>query len=224
MMILGIDTATSTGAMGVYHEEEGVLGELSFRVDRGHGRILNPLLAQLFSHIKLDVKDLKGIVVGLGPGSFTGTRVGITLARSLTLALDIPIWGLSTLEALAINCPQGQPILSLLDARNERVYWGLYSWEEYRPIPLIKDRAGNIEDIGPEIEAYCANLVVVGEYPNSYLKTLEKKFPGTISMPPVFNNQLRGGAIAHAGFLRYKDNPEGENLERIVPRYMKKAV
>ncbi len=223
-MILGIDTATSTGVMGIFQEEKGIRGEISFQVERGHGRILNPLLDELFFRLGLKPADLTGIVVGRGPGSFTGTRVGITLARSLALAMDIPLWGLSTLQALAFNCPQGQPVLSLLDARNERVYWGLYSWEQERPVAMIKDGVAKVSDLGAEVEAYCANLVVVGEYPEHYLEILGRGFSGSISTPPIFNNQLRGGVVAYAGYLLSTENPKGESLDKIVPRYMKKAV
>lgn len=223
-MILGIDTATSTGVIGLYQKEKGIRGELSFQIERGHGRILNPLLDQLFSHLGLKPGDLTGIIVGRGPGSFTGTRVGITLARALALALEIPLWGISTMEALALNCPQGDPVLSLIDARNERVYWGLYSWEGERPVPLIRDGVDKIACLGDKIQAYCANLVVVGEYPEHYLELLARGYSGTISRAPVFNNQLRGGSIAYAGYLYSKEKPEGESPDRIVPFYLKKAT
>ncbi|GEM_PF-1297280 len=225
-MFLGIDTATSTGVIGLYQKEMGIRGEISFRIKRGHGKIFNSILAQLFSHLDLKPGEITGVAVGLGPGSFTGTRVGITLARSLALALDIPVWGLSTLEGLAWNggSSEEREILSLLDARNERVYWGLYAWEKGRPCRLLGDDAASVAELGPLLEKHSSRLMLIGEYPNYYRDLLAGSFSGSIVTPVPVHNQLRGGIIAYAGYLASLNNTSGDSLEKIVPRYLKEAI
>ncbi len=225
-MFLGIDTATSTGVIGLYQKETGIRGEISFCIKRGHGKILNSILAQLFSHLDLQAREVTGVAVGLGPGSFTGTRVGITLARSLALALNIPVWGLSTLEGLAWNggCSEEREILSLLDARNERVYWGLYGWEKGRPCRLLGDDTAPIVELGPLLEKHSTRLMMIGEYPTYYRDLLAGSFSGSIYTPAPVHNQLRGGIMAYAGYLASRNNPRGDSLEKIVPRYLKEAI
>ena len=113
MLTLAFDTATSVATAALVRDGE-VLGERSSRAVR----VLEDA-AGLFRESGADPADLTGIVVGTGPGSFTGMRMGIAAARGLSLALDIPVAGVSTLAALAAGAPGAVPVI---DAGRREVF------------------------------------------------------------------------------------------------------
>ena len=112
-VILAFDTATTTATSALVAEGD-VLGE---RVSQP-GRVLVDA-HELIAAAGLSLRDLTSIAVGTGPGSFTGTRIGLAAARGLALALDVPVAGVSTLDALAAGAPGAVPVI---DARRREVF------------------------------------------------------------------------------------------------------
>jgi len=124
MLILGINTATDTCEAALY--EGAVIAERVEQMQQGHDARLAPLVEQLMREAGKQFSDLDRISVVVGPGSFTGVRVGVAFARGLSLALDIPSVGVTSLEALD-GLPQEGYVLGLLPAKRrppERTWWG----------------------------------------------------------------------------------------------------
>ena len=121
-----MDTATLAGSLALL-EDEQILGEVSFNLGRKHTERLLPELDWLFSRLALEPKTIAGIAVGLGPGSFTGVRVGLATAKGLSLGLAVPCVGVLSLDALAqaVRFYPG-PILALLDARKGELFGRFY--------------------------------------------------------------------------------------------------
>ena len=113
MLILAFDTATDLATSALVADGE-TLGERTTRP-----QLLLADVDALFAAAQLVPSDLTAIVVGTGPGSFTGTRIGLSVARGLALALDLPVAGVSTLEALAARTAHAFPII---DARRGEVF------------------------------------------------------------------------------------------------------
>jgi tRNA threonylcarbamoyladenosine biosynthesis protein TsaB len=113
MLILAFDTATTVASCALVREEE-VLGE---RVSRATTVLADA--DELVRHAGLTPADLELLAVGVGPGSFTGVRIGLAAARGLALALDLPVAGVSTLDALAAGAPGAIP---LIDARRGELF------------------------------------------------------------------------------------------------------
>jgi tRNA threonylcarbamoyladenosine biosynthesis protein TsaB len=113
VLILAFDTATDTATSALVRDGE-VLGERSSRAVR----ILDDV-ESLLTEAGLRQDDVEAIVVGTGPGSYTGLRMGLVTARALALALDVPVAGVSTLEALAAGGPGAMPVI---DARRGEVF------------------------------------------------------------------------------------------------------
>lgn len=124
MKILALDTSTETMSLALL-EAEQLVAEVRLSSPRGHAEALPEVLADLLSRVGWEAKDLQRVVVGVGPGSYTGMRVGIAFGKSMAYALEIEVVGVSTLEALAATL-QGKSIVPILDARRDRVYAGLY--------------------------------------------------------------------------------------------------
>ena len=126
MRILAIDTALEACAAGVVETPERVLAQESLAMARGHAEALMPLLARVMDQASLGFSDLDRIAVTVGPGSFTGLRVGVAAARGIALAADKPAVGVSTLAALAapfLVPGESRPVVAAIDARHDQVYF-----------------------------------------------------------------------------------------------------
>ncbi len=130
MPILAIDTATLVSSVAVATDKK-LLAELTLQTKLTHSEVLMPHIEQILSMTKVKKNELDAIAVSIGPGSFTGLRIGLATAKTIAYALDIPIIGVSTLAALAYHYPVGDIYIApLLDAQKGNVYISLYTWED----------------------------------------------------------------------------------------------
>lgn len=131
MRILAIDTALGACAAAVLDSERGaILASESIAMVRGHAEAVMPLIARVMDAARCEFGDLSRIAVTVGPGSFTGLRVGISAARGIALVTSKPAIGLSTLSALAapyVAARGNDTIISAIDARNEQVYFQVFA-------------------------------------------------------------------------------------------------
>jgi tRNA threonylcarbamoyladenosine biosynthesis protein TsaB len=131
MVVLGIDTATSVLAVGLGNENE-LLGSSSFLVPRGHSRLLQPTIASVLQSAGSSMREVQRLAVGVGPGSYTGVRLGVTTAKAMALALGIPVAPISTLHALAdaalpYRTSHETWVVPLLYARRQRAFGAIYA-------------------------------------------------------------------------------------------------
>jgi tRNA threonylcarbamoyladenosine biosynthesis protein TsaB len=127
-MLLAIDTATKMAGLALYDEANGrVLGEEAWYSANNHTVELMPRLVRLMDQQNLAPADLTGLVVSLGPGSFTGLRIGLGVAKGLAQAQDVPLVGVPTLEVVARpHMAQKLPIWAILQAGRGRICVGHY--------------------------------------------------------------------------------------------------
>ena len=126
MKILAMDTSTLVMGVAVL-EEHQVIGELITNSHKKHSVRLMPAIDQLLNELELSIDDMDLLAVTKGPGSYTGIRIGVTTAKTMAWAKQIPLYGISTLEVLAENGFYFDGwIVPLLDARRNRVYTGVY--------------------------------------------------------------------------------------------------
>ncbi len=129
-MLLAFDTATEAVTVAV-HDGERVVAAATTVDARRHGELLAPAITSLLDETGLVRQDLTAIAVGVGPGPFTGLRVGLVTARTLAAVLEIPVYGVCTLDVLAAQAVDdvaagGAPFLVATDARRKEVYWAAY--------------------------------------------------------------------------------------------------
>ena len=128
MKVLGVDTATSGGGIGIIDDEK-VLADYTFEAGDTPSATLILAIQAVLDQAGLDLAALDAIAVSLGPGSFTGVRVGLSAVKGLSLAGGMPVLGISTLDALASQLPRPRTpnlICPLIDARKGEVYAALY--------------------------------------------------------------------------------------------------
>lgn len=130
MMIIAIDTAATLCAACVWDSEAGrELGRAVRDIGKGHAEVLMDVIGEALAKAGAAFADLDAVAVSVGPGSFTGIRVGVSVARGLSLALGIPAVGIATLEALAFEARQrfpGQATLVTIDGGRDGIYAALY--------------------------------------------------------------------------------------------------
>lgn len=121
---LGIETAFSTISVCVFDKHAGLpIVTEELKLAKGHAEALPILLAKVLREIEKDIERLKEICVSIGPGSFTGTRIGIAAAKALAVVLDIPVFGVSTTSAFAAPfAGAGSPVISAVSAGHDRIY------------------------------------------------------------------------------------------------------
>jgi tRNA threonylcarbamoyladenosine biosynthesis protein TsaB len=124
MIVLAIDTAGVDCAAAVFDSDTGkILGRVSETIGRGHAERLMAMIDEALAQARLSLSDLGRIGVTVGPGSFTGIRVGVATARGLALALGVECVGVSTLEVLAQTASEpDKPILAAINAHRDEVY------------------------------------------------------------------------------------------------------
>lgn len=142
MILLAIDTATECCSAALWID--GKLTHRSTIQPRLHAELILPFVDVLLTDANISKSELQGIVVGQGPGAFTGVRIGVAVAQGLALALDIPVVPVSNLQTLAfsaykkLNTNEKKIILVATDARMNEVYWAKYLCQ-YKNIQLLSD-------------------------------------------------------------------------------------
>lgn len=130
MRLLAIDTAANLCAACVWDTDAGERGRTALDLGKGHAEHLIGVIDAALQAAGIDYGDLDAIAVSVGPGSFTGVRVGVATARGLALALDLPVIGISTLEALAFQAQQDNPGLAAIariEAGRGQVYLAAFA-------------------------------------------------------------------------------------------------
>jgi tRNA threonylcarbamoyl adenosine modification protein YeaZ len=128
VLVLAIDTSSDAVTAGVARVDGGVeiVAEQVTVNPRGHGELLAPSIAAALDHANASPSDLAAIVAGVGPGPYTGLRVGLVTAAVMAEALGIPTYGVCSLDAIAEACRDEPQLVVATDARRREVYWARY--------------------------------------------------------------------------------------------------
>ncbi|GAA2808680.1 tRNA (adenosine(37)-N6)-threonylcarbamoyltransferase complex dimerization subunit type 1 TsaB [Saccharopolyspora taberi] len=130
MLVIALDTSTPAVTAGLVAVADGHARPLAERVTvnpRAHGELLMPHLTDVMAEAGRELSEVDAVVVGAGPGPFTGLRVGMVTAASLGHALDVPVHPVCGLDAIAAQAATGAPLLVATDARRKEVYWAAYA-------------------------------------------------------------------------------------------------
>ena len=171
MLVLAVDTATPAVTAGVVRLDGGVPRTLASRVTvnaRAHAEVLTPHIMECLGEAGVEPADLDAVVVGIGPGPYTGLRVGMATAAAFGDALGRPVYGVCSLDAIAVDAADDRDLLVVTDARRREVYWARYSGGVRVTGPGV-DKPADLEPqpsvvvTGSEAHATLFDLPVVGE-------------------------------------------------------------
>lgn len=164
MLLLALDTATPAVTVAL-HDGDAVVASSSQVDARRHGELLLPAVDRVLAEAGLRIDAVTGVVVGVGPGPYTGLRVGLATADTFGFALGVPVHGVCTLDALAYAADVDGPFVVATDARRKEVYWARYADPR---TPLTGPAVDRPADIADEV----AGLPAVGAgallYPDTF--------------------------------------------------------
>jgi tRNA threonylcarbamoyladenosine biosynthesis protein TsaB len=219
MTVLGIETATPVCGVAL-GREDAVLVERSLNVGTHHAERLLPMIRDALGEAGMGLRDLDGIAVSIGPGSFTGLRIGLSTAKSLCWSAGLPLVAVSTLEAMAAQFPHaGCPVCPALDARKKEVYAALYDTSSgcartlmapaaVSPVPFVSSLAGPTLFVGDGARLYRREVVAaLGER-------------ARFAPPPL--DRPSAASVAALGLSRL-GRGETEDLARVEPVYLRKS-
>lgn len=163
MLILGIETATQQVSVAI-GGHEGVLGQVEISRGRRHAETLVPAIEFLCAQTDVRTDEFGAIAVDIGPGLFTGMRVGIAAAKAMAQALRVPMIGISSLDLLAFPLRYAdRTIAAVIDARKGEVFYAFY-----RPVPggvqrVTEPRVGKVDELVADLLARDQNAICVGD-------------------------------------------------------------
>ncbi|MEH1100927.1 tRNA (adenosine(37)-N6)-threonylcarbamoyltransferase complex dimerization subunit type 1 TsaB [Micromonospora sp. CPCC 205561] len=225
MLVLVVDSSTpAVTAALVEVTAEGVVTRAGrCAVDaRAHGELLAPQVDAVLADTGTRAADLGAIVAGLGPGPFTGLRVGLVTAAAMGQVLGVPTYGVCSLDAVGHPAAAGEPVLAATDARRREIYWAVY------------DGAGQ-RIAGPEVSAPAvaaeraralAVTVAVGDGAHRYADALglpvrdEPRYPDAAVLATLAAERIRAGApgeILTPLYLRRPDAVATATRKRVLP-------
>ena len=132
MKVLALDTATEACSVALL-TDDGLFARFE-EVGRGHAEVVLDMVNAVFSEAGVSADSIDGIAAGVGPGSFTGVRISVSVAQGLAFGAGVPVVAITSLEALALQAMRGgaEHVMACLDARMGEVYWGLFSADARR--------------------------------------------------------------------------------------------
>ena len=129
MKILAIESSAITASVAIV-DEENVIAEYTINHKKTHSQTLLPMIDEICAMTETEVDDIDAIAVSVGPGSFTGLRIGVATAKGIALSKDKPMIAVPTLEGLAYNLVgTSKVIVPIMDAKRKHVYSGIYTFE-----------------------------------------------------------------------------------------------
>lgn len=220
MLVLAIDSSTKVGTVALYSEEKGVLGEIFINSTTNHSETLMGAVDSLFKTTGLNIKEVNKVAVSTGPGSFTGIRIGVGLAKGLAYSLKTPIVGVNELDVIAslsgTILDEKCNIISLIDARKGRVYYCVYT-QENGVLKRVSDYLdGELEEL---LENYKDEKnLFLGDGSIVYREKILEK----IKENAVFYNKTlclpRASVLAELALIKEEDN-----LVTLEPFYISKT-
>ena len=217
-MILALNTSTPQFGLAMMEEDGTILAEYFMSGEKGFGSLM-PALHFLLSKLKADIHDQKAVIVTTGPGSFTGLRVGISAAKGLCHALEIPIIGISSLEAMASQFPYSDlPIVPILYSRKNEFFTAQFIRNNDNNLTRnMEDTAFKIDDFPSIFEN--PSLFIGNDF-SKQAHAIKKVLGSFALLAPAHFWSLKASAVGALGLKRFHahDFDEPQTLDPLYLR------
>lgn len=222
-MLLAIDTATEILSIAL-HDGESLAAECTLRAGRQHSALLAPLIERTMAQSGLSAFELEALAVSVGPGSYTGTRIGVALAKGMASPRDLPLVPVTTLETIVAAQPlqhSDAPLIAAVSAGRNRVIWAEYrrdgdAWTERR--------APQISDWPTLLAQYEGPVRVSGDVAAAGLDLIRqaRDAGARIDLAPAAQRIRRAGFLADIAWLRLRSRgADAFPADRVAPVYLK---
>jgi tRNA threonylcarbamoyl adenosine modification protein YeaZ len=218
VLLLALDTATPAVTVAL-HDGEAVIASSSQVDARRHGELLLPAVDRVLADAGLRLDAVTGIVVGVGPGPYTGLRVGLMTADTFGLALGVPVHGVCTLDGLAYAADIDRgPFVVATDARRKEVYWARYADSRTRLTEPAVDRPADIAGQVAGVPAVGAGALL---YPDTFPDAHEPEHVSAAAIASLAAEKLGRGeelAAPRPLYLRRPDAQVPKNYKVVTPK------
>lgn len=221
MKILAVDTSTKMGSIAL-SDNENLLAEMQLNVEATHTEKLLPAIETLLHQTGCDLSKVEGLAVSIGPGSFTGLRIGLATMKGFAQARQIPLVGVSSLLALAHNgLTSDQPVVAMIDAHRQEVYAAGYLFKNRSIENIIEEQA-----VKPDI--LCKKLAklgacwLIGDGAIRYSQIFQEHLGSKVHFPPTPLMRLQAKWVGYLGWQSLKKE-EGKDWTRLTPNYLRKS-
>jgi len=234
MRVVGIDTSSATASVALLEDEQLIAerchpgsiaghaaGLAGFKSN--HAAILIPLIESVVRQARASLPEVSGIALSIGPGSFTGLRIGLSTVKGLAYGWGIPVAGVSTLLAQAARVGEFDGVIcALLDARKNEVYAALFRKSEHGLTRLTEDLLVTAEDVIGQIRSRIGNMpcLFIGDAIDRYGKRLLDSLGGGVHLYTENSVSSCAAAVAHLGMKRFRKS-ESDDLDNLVPVYLR---
>ncbi|MFH1487868.1 MAG: tRNA (adenosine(37)-N6)-threonylcarbamoyltransferase complex dimerization subunit type 1 TsaB [Pseudomonadota bacterium] len=218
-MILSLNTTLTQFSAALMGMDGRLVADFFISPDTGHFTHFMPTVDHLLSVSQSDLRDLRALAVATGPGSFTGLRVGLSVAKGFCQGLQIPLIGVSSLEALASQpVAADYPICPLIDSRKEEVFAALFRQDPKKGlIRVTEERSMRIEDLTSFIEG---PTFFLGNDFSRQGPLLEKTLGSMALLAPPVLWSLRASAVGTVGLGHFHEG-RFDDLQTLVPTYLR---
>lgn len=219
MRIIAIDSATSCGGIAIL-EDDRILASLVLNVIKTHSERLLKNIDFLIGECGLNIMDMDGVAVSVGPGSFTGIRIGMACAKGLAYSTGKPLVGVSLLEALALrNAEGGILICPVLDARRNEIFGAAYKRDEEtrKMTEILPGRAEPLENFLKNINE---KSLFCGDGALKFREAIEKTLEEKAVFAPANRNLPSAVEIAMLGMERLSRG-ERDDINALSPLYLR---
>ena len=228
MKVLGIDTSTAVGSIGII-EDELVIAEYSLNIVESHSARLMPAIDDVLKRAALKIQEIDAFAVTIGPGSFTGLRIGVGTVKSFCYALKKPIVGIVTLDVLAYNLKFADKLICpILDARKQEVYSAIYrgGLKLVRQTDYLCTKIESIlvavhEVTAERSEQLTEPTIFVGNGVNRYRGVIVQNLKERAIIAEPSFGFCRGAVVAILAYERLA-NGESDDYFSITPFYIRK--
>ena len=221
MKILGIDTSTMAANVAVL-EDDKLICEYTINTKKTHSQKLMPMIENMLKLSDLDIKEIDAIAICVGPGSFTGLRIGMATAKAMAHVNNIPLIGVNSLEILGANMDLcNRNICSILDAQRNQVYMNKYILKDDKITELEEINIKPIDELLEEISSSNEDWVLVGEAVYKYKEKIEEI--SNITIPSPANNITKASTLCFVARDKMLANDQVYNCYNINPMYIRKS-
>ena len=226
-MLLALDTATRQSGLALLHDET-LVAELNWTSNDSQTVELLPRLGQILAWHGLSPRDIDAVAVSLGPGSFTGLRVALSIAKGMAVAHGTPLLGVPTLDASALPfVSAGKLVCAVAPAGRGRVYWATYAAtaDESRPVTVSlggwQGWRSNFQlgDVPALAAALPEPALLVGEIPPALHETIRRLLAGRVELTSPAATGRRAASIAALGWVRWRAG-DFDDAASLAPIYL----
>lgn len=220
MLIFGIDTCCMAATAALV-DDRVLVAQTVVNRNKTHSQIMMPQIEEMFKIAEIDPMDVDVFAAAVGPGSFTGVRIGVATAKAMAQAANRPCVAVSTLEALAYSSKYFDGIaVPILDARRNQVYNALFDCGKGGMTRITEDRALALETLLAELKASGRDCLFMGDGVLVFEDEIRKELGEKAFFAPKTVSMNLGGAVAELGAEKFKKG-ETVTYSDLVPSYVR---